>query len=69
MSVGLDQNVNLFKNLVTQKFGSQFDPETVAKQMMGLGPNASMNEALDVMLRTGKISQTDYHNILSRLNR
>lgn len=52
--------IKMFVQNVQQRYGNNFDPSIMAKNMLGGNCNTPQ-EALDLLLRNGKISQEQYH--------
>lgn len=61
--------MQMFQNFMTgaqSKFGQNFDPSTVCKNMLGNGC-ATPQQALQKLLQDGKINQAQYEQFLRML--
>ena len=58
--------ISTFKNMVQAQQGQNFNPEQMAQNMLGQNCS-SPRQALDFMLRTGKINQQQYDTFVKML--
>jgi len=58
--------ITSFIQSAQQRYGNNFDPSVTARNMLGQNCNTP-KEALDLMLRTGRINQSQYDMFLRML--
>ena len=58
--------IKMFMQNTQQRYGNNFDPSVMAKNMLGGNCN-SPQEALDLLLRSGRISQEQYNTFVKML--
>ena len=58
--------IKMFMQNTQQIYGSNFDPSVMAKNMLGGNCNTPQ-EALDLLLRNGRISQEQYNTFVKML--
>lgn len=58
--------IKMFMQNTQQRYGNNFDPSVMAKNMLGGNCNTPQ-EALDLLLRSGRISQEQYNTFVKML--
>lgn len=61
-----NNDVEVFANAVRNQYGQNFDPSSMAQKMLGQQVS-SPRQALDLMLRMGRISQQQYNMYIKML--
>lgn len=61
-----NNDVEVFANAVRNQYGQNFDPRNMVQKLLGQQVS-SPRQALDLMLRMGKINQQQYINYLEKL--
>lgn len=61
-----NNDVEVFANAVRNQYGQNFDPSNMVQKLLGQQVS-SPRQALDLMLRMGKINQQQYSNYLRML--
>lgn len=62
----MNNQIEIFANAVRTQYGQNFDPSSMAQKMLGQQVS-SPRQALDLMLRTGRISQQQYNMYIKML--
>lgn len=62
----MNNQIETFANAVRTQYGQNFDPSNMAQKMLGQQVS-SPRQALDLMLRTGRISQQQYNMYIKML--
>lgn len=62
----MNNQIETFANAVRNQYGQNFDPSSMAQKMLGQQVS-SPRQALDLMLRMGKISQQQYNMYIKML--
>lgn len=62
----MNNQIETFANAVRTQYGQNFDPSSMAQKMLGQQVS-SPRQALDLMLRMGRISQQQYDMYIKML--
>jgi len=62
----MNNQIETFANAVRTQYGQNFDPSSMAQKMLGQQVS-SPRQALDLMLRMGRISQQQYNMYIKML--
>lgn len=62
----MNNQIETFANAVRTQYGQNFDPGSMAQKMLGQQVS-SPRQALDLMLRMGRISQQQYNMYIKML--
>lgn len=62
----MNNQIEAFANAVKSQYGQNFDPVSFSQKMLGQQVSTP-RQALDLMLRTGRINQQQYNTFIKML--